>query len=1273
MFRSPLGRKLVVRARAARRFALVLSLFVVAACVPFIKAGAWQQEEAQPRKSQVAAKGQASVIEGAEFVPGEVLVRFRSDAAAKTAEAAPMSLRSAGDDGDVTFQRFEGSDIVLGLRLAKVDAARTLEAVNELAARPDVLYAEPNYIWRAKRTPNDPRFPEMYGMNRIGAPAAWNTTIGSRSVVVGVLDGGVDINHEDLRDNIWKNPGEVANNNFDDDGNGFIDDVSGWDFHHNDKTIFDGEDGDDHATHVAGTIGAEGDNAIGVTGVNWEVSIMSLKVLGPSGGNTSNIIRGYNYALQMRQRGVNLRVLNNSYGGPGKSLAALDAIRQLNAAGILFVVAAGNGGGDSIGDDNFSFPDFPSNYDSPNVIAVASTNSGDALSSFSNYGARVVSIGAPGSSILSTVPPSMASVLGFPAGTAYAFYGGTSMASPHVAGAAGLILAANPNLTLSQLRGALAFTGDRIPSLDGKTTTGRRLNVANAVASALENDTTPPATPANFRVVAQSGRSVTLGWNAPGDDNNAGTPASDYDIFFINPTTQAKTLLPTSLIPALAGTPQTIAVDVPFRNFSGTIQLHTYDNAGNSSVASVNVNVPVNSGSDPYIVTLSAAQPLTTGTATNLFPNGGDDKYASYTLPANFSFPFYGVGRKNITVSSNGVLYFSAPPRRENGDADDAGSDPEGLQGQSMIAGLWDDIDLNRTSRPDSGVYVTQLDANRIVFRWQGIPCNPTQASGGACTGGSPINFEIELRTDGTIQMRYGQNPTLFPVVGISGGEPDAYIVSSHTSETANAKNLSNAQTVTFSPRATGHLVSGRVTENNVGLGGVTITLSGSLSATTTTDSNGNYSFANLPAGGDYGFTPSKQGYTFSPPNVSIFNLAADNATINFTAQAHSAGPNVVGFAQVSYQYGEGDGRATFTVTRVGDTSGAATLDYRTTDSDTFQVGCADTVNNAGGAFARCDFATTVGKLSFAAGEVSKTITVPLIDDGHDEGTETFQLQLSNPTGSGTSLGGLNVATVTLLDNDTGVVPNPVTNSISFFVRQQYLDFLSREPEPSEPWSAVLTRCANINTGPATNTDCDRIAVSRAFYESPEFNVKGLYVFRFYKLAFNRLPQYTEIVSDMSFVAGATAEEVFARKAQLATAFTERQEFFNAYGSLSNAQFVSALLGRYALASISTPDPFAPDSGTKVTLTNAELTNRLDTALLTRAQVFRAIADSDQVSAAEFNSAFVAMQYYGYLRRTPEPAGYDANLNALQRGTSRREMINGFLNSAEYRLRFGQP
>ena len=257
------------------------------------------------------------------------------------------------------------------------------------------------------------------------------------------------------------------------------------------------------------------------------------------------------------------------------------------------------------------------------------------------------------------------------------------------------------------------------------------------------------------------------------------------------------------------------------------------------------------------------------------------------------------------------------------------------------------------------------------------------------------------------------------------------------------------------------------------------------------------------------------------------------------------------------------------------------------------------------------------------------------------------------------------------MDNDSTGATNPISSN-AFFVRQQYLDFLSREPDQAgfNAWLNVLNNCANVNNDPS----CDRILVSQSFFGSPEFQLKGFYVFRFYRLAFNRLPDYTEIVSDMSFVAGATPEEVFARKAKLAQSFTQMAEFANIYGRLANADYVSALLGRYQLTQVTTPDPANPDGAQKVTLTATDLANKLNSNTLTRAQVFRAIADSDQVGTAEFNNAFVGMQYYGYLRRTPEPAGYNAWLTYLTaHPTDFRTMVNGFMNSAEYRLRFGQP
>ncbi|HEX7294716.1 MAG TPA: hypothetical protein VF251_03115, partial [Pyrinomonadaceae bacterium] len=207
------------------------------------------------------------------------------------------------------------------------------------------------------------------------------------------------------------------------------------------------------------------------------------------------------------------------------------------------------------------------------------------------------------------------------------------------------------------------------------------------------------------------------------------------------------------------------------------------------------------------------------------------------------------------------------------------------------------------------------------------------------------------------------------------------------------------------------------------------------------------------------------------------------------------------------------------------------------------------------------------------------------------------------------------------------------------------------------------------------NPACDRLTVSGAFFGSPEFQLKGYFVYRFYKLAFNRLPQYTEMVVDMRAVTGATPDEVFQKKAAFTNGFVLLPEFVNQYNALSNTQYVNTLMGRYGLMSITTPNPATPDdSVNKITLTTADLIDRLNATTMTKAQVLRAIADSEQVFQLEFNQAFVAMQYYGYLRRTPEPAGFTAWLDYLNThpGDS-RTMVNGFMNSIEYRLRFGPP
>ncbi|MCP9496355.1 MAG: S8 family serine peptidase [Pyrinomonadaceae bacterium MAG19_C2-C3] len=752
----------------------------------------------------------------ARFVPGEVVVRFREDAPAARAQRGyrlrlrkPVNVtdEATGGDEEITanVERTGGEKVVRGLRLARVSPRDTLKAVARLNRRADVLYAQPNYIYRRTRTPNDPSYSTMWSLKNTGqnggtveadikAELAWDITRGSRDIVVGVVDEGIDASHQDLQANIWRNRLEAQGTpGVDDDGNGFIDDLNGWNFDGKNNVIFNGTEA--HGTHVAGTIGAHGDNARGVTGVNWEVSVMSIKVLGTSGGTTSDIVAGIGYAKQMRDlwvatggaKGANIRVLNNSYGGDAYDQANFDAIRAAGDSGILFVVAAGNDG-----KDNDVYPSYPAAYRLPNILSVAATNRTDGLSVFSrngsNFGSRSVDLGAPGSSIISTTP-----------NNTYSIFNGTSMATPHVAGAAALVWSLNPALTVRQVRGAILYSGDRIAGLDGKTVTGRRLNVFNAMQSIIENDTVAPA-PINLRAVALSGRTLAFTWTAPGDDGISGQ-AADYDFVFHGSSDGKSFVLPHSIVPAATGSEQRATFNMPYRYTSGTFELITYDNAGNAGSASFNFTLPLEARNDPYISSFAAHQTLSSGgTGLNL---RGDDRYLKdYALP--FAFPFYNRSYSSLTVSTNGALYFSAPPLRTppasapEEIADDAGSSLDGLNAQIMIAGLWDDL---RTDREGGDVFVLQPDGDTIIFRWQSVTYD-TPLGDGTKRGENPVNFEIELKRNGTVRVRYGAgNTNLLSVVGISGGEPDAYAVREYTASSGLVALPSEAQTAVFSLR----------------------------------------------------------------------------------------------------------------------------------------------------------------------------------------------------------------------------------------------------------------------------------------------------------------------------------------------------------------------------------------------------------------------------------------------------------------------------------------
>jgi subtilisin family serine protease len=416
-----------------------------------------------------------------ESVPGELLVQFK--AGATPADMARALGRIRAEVLETVLARSRRPDGKGDLVLARYQPDFTPAAARRmLAADPAVEFAEPNWVYTHQAASNDPYYVggSLWGMygdatspaNQYGSQAgeAWAAgNTGSSTVYVGVIDEGVQWAHEDLAPNIWVNPYDPVNG-IDDDGNGYVDDIRGWDFDGNNNTTYDGTQ-DDHGTHVAGTIGAVGGNGKGVAGVVWNVKIITAKFLGRRGGTTANAVKAVDYITDLKTRhGLNIVATNNSWGGGGFSQALQDAIERANQAGILFIAAAGNGGSDGVGDNNDTTPSYPASYPNDNIIAVAAITSTGAKASYSNYGATSVDIGAPGSGIYSTLPNKT--------NNGYGSYSGTSMATPHVTGAAALYASSNSSASAADIKTAILSSAVPTSSLSGKCVTGGRLNVS---------------------------------------------------------------------------------------------------------------------------------------------------------------------------------------------------------------------------------------------------------------------------------------------------------------------------------------------------------------------------------------------------------------------------------------------------------------------------------------------------------------------------------------------------------------------------------------------------------------------------------------------------------------------------------------------------------------------------------------------------------------------------------------------------------------------------
>lgn len=424
-----------------------------------------------------------------EAVPGEYIVKLRSN-------TKRMSLQSLGHELNASVkEQIPGLPYVV-VKRPTVELATS--AVKQIKQNPMVELVEPNYIYRAIGTPNDPDFSKLWGLKNdgqadsagqlgtkgvdINAGKAWDITTGSEKVLVAVIDTGINYNHPDLKDNVWTNQAEANGKpGVDDDNNGYVDDIHGYNFVGNNG---DPMDDHGHGSHCSGTIGGRGNDGKGIVGVNWNVKIMAAKFLAADGsGSLDGAIKSIAYANKM-----GAKVLSNSWGGGGFSQALKDVIETTNKSGALFVAAAGNES-----NNNDTNPSYPASYDVANVVSVAAIDNKGKIASFSNYGKKAVHIGAPGVKIYSST-----------LGSSYDSWSGTSMATPHVSGVAALVIANEAKkkrgISNIDLRNRLISTAKPVAGLKGKVSSN---GMVDAWAALTNTKPTPDANdPAVWKSVA---------------------------------------------------------------------------------------------------------------------------------------------------------------------------------------------------------------------------------------------------------------------------------------------------------------------------------------------------------------------------------------------------------------------------------------------------------------------------------------------------------------------------------------------------------------------------------------------------------------------------------------------------------------------------------------------------------------------------------------------------------------------------------------------------
>lgn len=660
--------------------------------------------------------------ESPRYVPNRLLVRVDQS----KSKAADLALFRLGAQVVRQYETVQG--LVLVKFPSTIDIGR---ARQQLLTSSSIEYAEPDYLYQASFVPNDPDFAKLWAMNNLGqeggvpdadinAPEMWEHAKGSKDLVIGVIDTGIFYTHPDLADNIWINTREIPGNGIDDDNNGYVDDIHGINAI---KKSGDPLDDHGHGTHVSGTIGARGDNGIGVAGVNHIASIAGCKFLDRNGsGSSSDAITCLNYFAQLADSGVPIVATNNSWGGGPYSQALADAIKANEDRGILFVAAAGN---DTR--DNDSAEAYPANYPFSNVISVAAVSNKDEIASFSNYGQHSVHVAAPGVNILSTV-----------LNNKYASYSGTSMAAPHVTGLIGLVKSIRPDLDFRQLKNLIIASGQKNASTQAKTLSGRRLRGfsldGTGALTCVNQEVTARLSPKKSEILLV-GQSIPIEVMHINCEQPAQTPSVTINgvSFDLNDNQQNG---------------DHMAADGVFSGLWQPSEGGNYDlDFGGGDVLRMRVFNPASW--QTYDMQVAEEMQWREFTGTNL--GLGDETAAPVRAPFPIHFAGDDAGFETLYVGSNGAMSFMDPKV--------VGWQNYALpygNAMHLIMPFWDDLNATRSAKGVFYEVVKQAPHRELVVEWRDVP---------RFSGGKGYTFQVVLFEDSP--------DVLFNYKDVESGNPD--------------------------------------------------------------------------------------------------------------------------------------------------------------------------------------------------------------------------------------------------------------------------------------------------------------------------------------------------------------------------------------------------------------------------------------------------------------------------------------------------------------------